>query len=124
ARCSPTALNKPFVGAVIGTGDTGEVLSTGYLIELPSYTEGDPPAVHTQSTWFFLLIRAEEHILDLLPDNAVPHTTMEPCNTRLSGNRMCCDRIVALKGKLRTIYVKIPKPNTPYRNRRRNSVSQ
>jgi pyrimidine deaminase RibD-like protein len=35
---------------------------------------------------------------------------MEPCNERLSGNRTCAERILALKEKIKVIYVGIKEP--------------
>lgn len=120
ARLSPPGPDKFCVGAVLADGDTGEILSTGYSIELPGYMEGDMGSTHAEQCCFIKVaqshglsaVRAEEQILELLPTNTVLYTTMEPCNARLSGNRTCCDRIVALKGKLRTVYVGIREPNT------------
>jgi pyrimidine deaminase RibD-like protein len=37
---------------------------------------------------------------------------MEPCNERLSGNRTCVERILALKEKIKVIYVGIKEPGT------------
>ncbi|KAF2261380.1 hypothetical protein CC78DRAFT_561766 [Lojkania enalia] len=116
----PYAMLQFCVGAVLANGDTGEILSTGYSIELPGYMEGDSGSTHAEQCCFIKIaqkhglpaVRAEEHIANLLPNNTVLYTTMEPCNARLSGNRTCCDRIVALKSKLRTVYVGIREPNT------------
>ena len=120
ARHSPPGPDKFCVGAVLVDGDTGEILSTGYSIELPGYMEGDSGSTHAEQCCFIKVaqkhglpaVRAEEHIADVLPPNPVLYTTMEPCNARLSGNRTCCDRIVALKEKLKTVYVGIREPNT------------
>ena len=40
----------------------------------------------------------------------VVYTTMEPCNKRLSGNKTCVERILALKGKVKNVYVGIKEP--------------
>lgn len=120
ARLSPPGPDKFCVGAVLVDGDSGAILSTGYSIELPGYMEGDMGSTHAEQCCFIKIaqshglsaVRAEEHIIDLLPSNTVLYTTMEPCNARLSGNRTCCDRIVALKEKLKTVYVGIREPNT------------
>ncbi|KAF2688476.1 hypothetical protein K458DRAFT_440110 [Lentithecium fluviatile CBS 122367] len=120
ARQSPPGPDKFCVGAVLANGTTGEILSTGYSIELPGYMEGDSGSTHAEQCCFIKIaqarglpaVRAEEHIVDILPENTVLYTTMEPCNARLSGNRTCCDRIVALKERLKTVYVGIREPNT------------
>lgn len=120
ARLSPPGPDKFCVGAVLADGDSGKVLSTGYSLELPGYMEGDMGSTHAEQCCFIKvaqqhglpIVRAEAHIAPVLPDNTVLYTTMEPCNARLSGNRTCCDRIVALKAKLRVVYVGIREPNT------------
>ncbi|KAF2503077.1 hypothetical protein BU16DRAFT_447803, partial [Lophium mytilinum] len=112
----PPGPDRFCVGAVLANGHTGEVSSTGYSIELPGYMEGDSGSTHAEQCCFIKI--AQKHHLsagrieDLLPANIVLYTNMGPCNARLSGNRTCCDRIVALKEKLRTVYVGIPEPNT------------
>lgn len=120
ARLSPPGPDKFCVGAVLANGSTGEVLSTGYSMELPSNLPDDPGNTHAEQCCFIKLAllhalpaaRAEEHIRSLLPAHTVLYTTMEPCNARLSGNRTCCDRIVALKERLRTVYVGMREPGT------------
>ena len=37
---------------------------------------------------------------------------MEPCNERLSDNRICMDRILILKSVIKTIYMGIKEPGT------------
>lgn len=120
ARHSPPGPDKFCVGAVLANGDTGEVFSTGYSLELPRDIEGDLGGTHAEQCCFVKVAqrhglpaaRAEEHIGSVLPRNTVLYTTMEPCNARLSGNRTCCDRIVALKGVLKKVYVGIREPGT------------
>lgn len=120
ARLSPPGPDKFCVGAVLADGDSGDILSTGFSVELPGYMEGDQGNTHAEQCCFikeaqkhgFPAVHAEEHIGKVLPKNTVLYTTMEPCNARLSGNTTCCDRIVALKSHLRTVYVGIREPNT------------
>ncbi|KAF1971963.1 hypothetical protein BU23DRAFT_555492 [Bimuria novae-zelandiae CBS 107.79] len=120
ARLSPPGPDKFCVGAVIVDGDTGRILSTGYSTELPGYKEAEMGNTRAEQCCFMKVtqsnglsvVRAEEQIIKFLTTNTVLHTTMEPCTARLSGNRTCCDRIVALKEKLRTVYVGIREPNT------------
>ncbi len=120
ASFSPPSPSKFCVGAVLANGVTGEVLSTGYSIELPGDMDGDLGSTHAEQCCFIKFAQqhtlpvahAEEHIGQILPGNTVLYTTMEPCNARLSGRRTCCDRIVALKDRLKTVYVGIREPNT------------
>ncbi|GAB5591489.1 hypothetical protein Unana1_06389 [Umbelopsis nana] len=84
------------VGAVL-VDATGQVLSTGYSRELPGNTH------------------AEQCALDKLSDsrmaeNAICYTTMEPCSTRLSGNKPCVERLIEAKVKKVIMGVKEP-PN-------------
>ncbi|OZJ04902.1 hypothetical protein BZG36_02496 [Bifiguratus adelaidae] len=71
------------VGAVL-VSVTGEILSTGYSRELPGNTH------------------AEECCLGKLKDigqaaGGTMYTTMEPCSHRLSGNKPCVERIIAVR---------------------------
>ncbi|KAI8582016.1 hypothetical protein K450DRAFT_230408 [Umbelopsis ramanniana AG] len=84
------------VGAVL-VAATGEILSTGFSRELPGNTH------------------AEQCALDKLPDiglieNGICYTTMEPCSTRLSGNKPCVERLIAAKVKKVVMGIKEP-PN-------------
>ena len=120
AKLSPPGPDKFCVGAVLIDGETGKILSTGYSIELPGYMDGDGGSTHAEQCCFIKVAqqyaqpeaRAEQYIKDFLPKKTILYTTMEPCNARLSGNITCCDRIVALKGIIQTVYVGIREPST------------
>ncbi|KAI0864305.1 cytidine deaminase-like protein [Xylaria cubensis] len=93
ARLSPPASTKFCVGAVLIDADKGEVLSTGYSMELPGDRPGDPGSTHAEHCCFIKIAEKhglpEDKIGDVLPKNTALYTTMEPCNERLSGNRTC-----------------------------------
>lgn len=116
ARLSPPGKNKFCVGAVLVDADKNEILSTGFSLEYPRDRPGDPGTTHAEQCC--LIKVAERHglpddrVLEVLPPHTVLYTTMEPCNERLSGNRTCVDRIVALKSKIKTVYVGISEPDT------------
>lgn len=116
AKLSPPAPTKFCVGACLVDGDSGEILSTGYSEELPRDRPGDPGSTHAEHCCFIKI--ADQHgipenrIGEVLPPNTVLYTTMEPCNSRLSGNRSCVERIVALQGAIKTVYVGITEPDT------------
>ncbi|KAG8162329.1 hypothetical protein KVR01_008094 [Diaporthe batatas] len=116
ARLSPPAPTKFCVGACLVDGDTGEVLSTGYSEELPRDRPGDPGSTHAEHCCFVKIAEKhkvpEDSIGDFLPPNTVLYTTMEPCNSRLSGNRPCVERILRLKGAIKTVFVGIREPDT------------
>lgn len=116
AALSPPAPTKFCVGACLVDGDTGEVLSTGYSEELPRDRPNDPGSTHAEHCCFIKI--AEKHnvpearIGDVLPANTILYTTMEPCNSRLSGNKCCVDRIIELRGAIKVVYVGIKEPDT------------
>lgn len=116
AALSPPAPTKFCVGACLVNADTGEVLSTGYSQELPGDRPGDPGTTHAEHCCFIKISDQhaipESRIGEVLPKNTALYTTMEPCNSRLSGNKCCVDRIVELKDAIQTVYVGIQEPDT------------
>lgn len=116
AALSPPAPTKFCVGACLVNGDTGEILSTGYSQEFPGDRPGDPGNTHAEHCCFIKISDQhgipEAHIGEVLPTNTVLYTTMEPCNSRLTGNKCCVDRIIELKGAIRTVYVGVEEPDT------------
>ncbi|KAI4604029.1 hypothetical protein KJ359_000155 [Pestalotiopsis sp. 9143b] len=116
ARLSHPGPNKFCVGAVLVDADKNEILSTGYSLEYSRDRPGDPGTTHAEQCWLIKL--AERHnlpddrVAEVLPANTVLYTTMEPCSERLSGNRTCVNRIVALKSQIKTVYVGISEPDT------------
>ncbi|KAK8063113.1 hypothetical protein PG997_015210 [Apiospora hydei] len=117
ARLSPPAATKFCVGAVLVDAEKNKVLSTGYSLELPGDRHGDPGTTHAEHCCFIKAAEdygvAEAGLCEVLPKkNTVLYTTMEPCNGRLSGNRTCVDRILALQDAIKTVYVGIKEPGT------------
>ena len=114
ARLSPPAPTKFCVGAVLVDADKGEVLSTGYSMELPDDNTEDPGKTHAEQCCFIKIAQKhhlpEERIGEVLPRNTVLYTTMEPCNKRLSGNKTCVERILRLNGAIEAVYVGIREP--------------
>ena len=114
ARLSPPASTKFCVGAVLIDEENNEILSTGYSLELPRDSLGDPGSTHAEQCCFIKIAQRhdlpEERIGEVLPKDTVLYTTMEPCNERLSGNRTCVERILRLKGAVKTVYVGIREP--------------
>lgn len=109
ARLSPPSSAKFCVGAVLVDADKIEILSTGYSLELPGNT-------HAEQCCFIKVAQRhnlpEEQIGEVLPDNTVLYTTMEPCNERLSGNKTCVERVMGLKGAVKVVYVGDNEPDT------------
>lgn len=116
AALSPPAPTKFCVGACLVNADTGEILSTGYSQELPGDRPGDPGNTHAEHCCFIKVSDQhgipEARIGEVLPRNTALYTTMEPCNSRLSGNKCCVDRIIELRDAIQTVYVGIREPDT------------
>lgn len=116
AALSPPAPTKFCVGACLINADTGEVLSTGYSQELPGDRPGDPGNTHAEHCCFIKISDRhgipEARIGEVLPKNTALYTTMEPCNSRLSGNKSCVDRIIELRDAIQTVHVGIQEPDT------------
>ena len=114
ARLSPPASTKFCVGAVLVDADENTILSTGYSLELPRDSLGNPASTHAEQCCFIKVAQMyrlpEERIGEVLPSNTVLYTTMEPCNKRLSGNRTCVERILRLNGAIKVVYVGIREP--------------
>ncbi|KAI5357683.1 Putative cytidine and deoxycytidylate deaminase domain, cytidine deaminase [Septoria linicola] len=111
---SHSAPGKYRVGAVLINQDTGEIVSTGYALELPGNMAEDVGSTHAEQCCFMKvaqqhglpIARAETHIEDALPKRTVIYTTMAPCHKRsVPGARTCCERMVELKARLKTVYV-------------------
>ncbi|KAL8949394.1 MAG: hypothetical protein Q9222_004495 [Ikaeria aurantiellina] len=116
AQLSPPASTKFSVGAVLVDADANEILSTGYSLELPRDSHGEPGTTHAEQCCLIKVAMQyglpEERVDEVLPANTILYTTMEPCNQRLSGNRTCVDRILRLNGGVKTVYVGIREPAT------------
>ncbi|EFY89796.1 hypothetical protein J3458_003423 [Metarhizium acridum] len=119
ARLSPAAHAEFCVGAVLVDSQVNRILSAGYSMELPSPV-GDQGNTHAEQCCFIKVAlahnlppaHAEDHIRHVLPARTVLYTTMEPCSHRLSGNTTCVERILKLKGVIRSVYVGIRQPST------------
>lgn len=114
ARLCPPASSKFSVGAVLVDADKNDILATGYSLELPRDSHGEPGSTHAEQCCFIKVAQKhnlpEERIAEVLPENTVLYTTMEPCNKRLSGNRTCVERILRLNGAIKVVFVGIKEP--------------
>ena len=100
------------VGALLVDGDTGEILSRGYSLELPGNTHAEQCCLLKIASAHSL---PEERVGEVLPAKTHLYTTMEPCNLRLSGNMTCVDRILRTRGtvgdlRIKTVYLGIKEP--------------
>jgi pyrimidine deaminase RibD-like protein len=114
AKHSPPAPTKFCVGAVLVDADKNEILSTGWSMELPDSNPANLGKTHAEQCCFIKVAQKhnipEERLCEVLPENTVLYTTMEPCNKRLSGNRPCVDRILRLKASIKVVYIGIKEP--------------
>ena len=113
AQMSPPKPTNFRVGAVLVDEGVNEILSTGFTLELPGNTHAEQCALRKYSTRHQV---AEEDVGAVLPLQAVLYTTMEPCQTRSTGNVSCVDRILAtLSGEtqgIKTVYIGVREPDT------------
>lgn len=107
ARKSPPKPTNYRVGAVVVDQSTNDILAHGYTLELEGNT-------HAEQCCLIKLAEAhgvsEESLAQVLPQNLVLYTTVEPCSKRLSGNMPCAERILHLSGVIRTVYVGVMEP--------------
>ncbi|KAF2841855.1 cytidine deaminase-like protein [Patellaria atrata CBS 101060] len=101
------------VGALLLNESNGEVLATGYTLELPGNTHAEQCCLLKLSESYSI---PEERVGEILPENTVIYTTMEPCGKRLSGNLPCVERILRTqkegKGGIRKVYHGVSEPET------------
>lgn len=95
-----------------------KIMADGYTLECEGNT-------HAEQCCFIkfakrLGLSEDKMTSDVLCENPIAwfshhivlYTTMEPCSTRLSGNISCVERILKLKGLIKTVYVGIKEPET------------
>ncbi|PIA99269.1 hypothetical protein CB0940_02541 [Cercospora beticola] len=108
--------NTHRIAALLTNATTGQILSTGYSHEFPGdLSPSDMGSTHAEQVCFMKIAQkhdlpiaqAELHIEAFLPEEGcVLYTTMEPCSRRSKeGWRSCCERILALKGKVKCVVV-------------------
>lgn len=116
ARKSPPNPSNYRVGAILVDTATGDVLSTGYTLELPSNT-------HAEQCCFAKLaqkhgVADEKALAKALSSSSRPlhrlalYTTMEPCSHRLSGNLPCVQRVLRMADVIAEVYVGVVEPDT------------
>ncbi|KAI0888029.1 cytidine deaminase-like protein [Annulohypoxylon maeteangense] len=107
ATKSPPKPTNYRVGAVVVNAATNEILATGYTLELPGNT-------HAEQCCFEKISERNSvpasRLDEILPNEVILYTTVEPCSQRLSGNMPCVDRILAIGNKIKTVYVGVYEP--------------
>ena len=113
AKHSPPKPTNFRVGAVLVDPAANRVLATGYTLELPGNTHAEQICLLKLAAAHSV---AEADVADVVPADCVLYTTVEPCQTRLSGSRACVDRILDTKsgsrGGIATVYVGVQEPDT------------
>lgn len=99
------------VGALLLDQDTNQILSTGYTLELPGNTHAEQCCLDKYCAMKQVSV---DDIGNVLPENAVLYTTMEPCDRRVSGHVACTERILRTKigtrGGIKTVYLGVEEP--------------
>ncbi len=107
ARKSPLKPTNYRVGALLVNFEANTILASGYTLECEGNT-------HAEQCCFIKLAEAhkvpEESLEDILPEETVLYTTIEPCFKRLSGNLPCVERILRLRNAIKTVYVGVKEP--------------
>ncbi|KAF2403652.1 cytidine deaminase-like protein [Trichodelitschia bisporula] len=96
------------VGALLVDQRTNSIITTGYTLELPGNVHAEQCCLSKVAAAHDL---PEERVGEVLPDNTVMYSTMEPCGERLSGNLPCAERIVRAK-KVRKVVYGVREPST------------
>ncbi|KAI1095583.1 cytidine deaminase-like protein [Rostrohypoxylon terebratum] len=107
ATKSPPKPTNYRVGAVVVNAVTNEILATGYTLELPGNTHAEQCCFEKISQTYDV---PASRLGEVLSDEVILYTTVEPCSQRLSGNLPCADRILAIGNKIKTVYVGVCEP--------------
>lgn len=113
AKKSPPRPTNFRVGAVLVDEEANRILASGFTLELPGNTHAEQCALRKYSDANHI---AEDDIGTILPMHTVLYTTMEPCQTRSTGNVPCVDRILGIPPGdaqgIKTVYIGVKEPDT------------
>ncbi|GME47411.1 CMP/dCMP deaminase zinc-binding protein [Neofusicoccum parvum] len=111
AKKSPPKPSNFCVGAALVDESNGAILATGYTLELEGNTHAEQCALQKYAASHNL---SEDRVGEVLPEQTVIYTTMEPCGKRLSGNLPCVERIIRTKaggkGGIKKVYLGVKEP--------------
>ncbi|KAI1211266.1 cytidine deaminase-like protein [Annulohypoxylon truncatum] len=107
ASKSPPKPTNYRVGAVVVNAATNEILATGYTLELPGNTHAEECCLEKISERHGV---PTSRLDEVLPEETILYTTVEPCSQRLSGNLPCVDRLLAIGNRIKTVYVGVYEP--------------
>ncbi|KZF24877.1 cytidine deaminase-like protein [Xylona heveae TC161] len=94
AEQSPPRPTNFRVGAVIVDAAANKILATGYTLELPGNTHAEQCCLDKIAQEHNI---SEDRVGEVLPNETVLYTTMEPCGKRMSGHLDCVARIMRTK---------------------------
>lgn len=109
AQKSPPRSTNYRVGALLVDGDSNTIISTGYTLECEGNTHAEQCCLIKLAAKYGV---SELELGNLLPNNTILYTTLEPCILRLSGAESCVDRISKLRNKIKAVYVGSMEPDT------------
>lgn len=107
ATKSPPKPTNYRVGALLVDASVNAILSTGYTMELPGNTHAEQCCFEKLAAQYSI---EASQLANVLPEQVVLYTTMEPCSMRLSGNLPCVDRILGIGSKIKIVYVGVEEP--------------
>ena len=91
------------------------ILARGHTSELPGNTHAEQVCLEKLCSLYAIpsssLSSLSSLPSDVLPNDLILYTTMEPCSHRLSGNLPCTDRIIQA-GKISTVVIGVAEPDT------------
>lgn len=107
AQESPPKPTNYRVGALVLDANTNQILATGYTLEIEGNTHAEQCCLIKLAKKYNV---SEEQLGQVLPENTVLYTTVEPCGKRLSGNLPCVERILRLGNGIKAVYVGVKEP--------------
>lgn len=109
AVLSPPKPTNYCVGAVlISPSKAGHLLSDGYTLELPGNTHAEECCLQKFAEREGVSV---DKLPEILPDDCILYTTVEPCVKRLSGKKPCVQRIIEAK-RIKKVVVGLSEPDT------------
>lgn len=110
---SPPKPTNYCVGAVLVSPSAPEpILATGYTLELAGNTHAEQCCLAKLAQSMNI---AEDQVGNIMPEDTVLYTTMEPCDLRLSGNLPCSERILLTRHSnnnkgIQKVYIGVKEP--------------
>jgi pyrimidine deaminase RibD-like protein len=107
ARKAPPKPSNYEVGAILVDPKTNTIIGTGFTSECEGNTHAEQSCLQKLAEKYQI---PEESLGNVLPEDTVLYSTVEPCYKRLSGNLPCVDRILRLRDTIKIVYVGVLEP--------------